>query len=442
MEAGLTQRRPGGAEGRGRGPRRLRRTLAAAALLGLAVAVVTWQAWPSPPSHAATVAAPSVAAYRGLGAWVDLYDTWSWRHPAAAVRDMSDHHVRTLFLETSNYGWPTGLAQPRAVSAFIGACHARGMRIVAWYLPDFLRSLKDYRRSMTAISFRTPGGQGFDSFGLDIEASIVKPAGVRTHRLIVLSQRLRTAAGASYPLGAIIPSPVGMTMATSYWPGFPYARLAELYDVMVPMGYYSYHGRGATHAYQETLGNVAIIREQTGDPSVPIHVIGGLAENSSGLETQAFVRATRETGVIGASLYDWAGSNAADWAALRTVRDNPVEQPALPVDLGYAGALGQCPGDGLHPKEVFFQTTGQDGDRMLSFQLYDAQAGEVHLLVDWHDLGALTAGPDGDWSASQQVTVPAADLDPTGPTTIGFVARGVYPLWSTWGVRDVALAAP
>ena len=146
--------------------------------------------------------------------------------------------------------------------------------------------------------------------------------------------------------------------------------------------------------------------------------------------------------MIGASLYDWATSDAADRAALRTVRDNPVEQPAMPVDLGYAGPLGQCPGDGLHPKEVFFQTTGQDGDRVLSFQLYDAQAGEVHLLVDWHDLGALPAGPTGDWSASQQVTVPAADMKPNARNVVGFVARGAYPLWSTWGVRGVALAAP
>jgi hypothetical protein len=441
MEAGLTQhRRGGGTSGRGR--RRLRRTLAAAALLGLAAAVSTWLAWPAPAPHADTVPAASVDAYRGLGAWVDLYDTAAWRHPTAAVRDMHAHHVRTLFLETANYGWPTSVAQRSAVSAFISACHARDMRIVAWYLPDFRRGLRDYRRSMAAISFHTPDGQRFDSFSLDIEASIVKPASVRSHRLIVLSQRLRTATGPSYALGAIIPSPVGMTRSASYWRGFPYARLAGLYDVMAPMGYYSYHGRGAKQAYQETLSNVAIIRDQTGDPAVPIHVIGGLAENSSGAETQAFVRATRETGVIGASLYDWATSDAADWAALGTVRDNPVEQPAMPVDLGYAGPLGQCPGDALHPKEVFFQAPGQDGDRVLSFQLYDAQTGEVHLLVDWHDLGALPAGPVGEWSATQQVTVPAADLDPTGRNVVGFVARGAYPLWSTWGVQGVALSAP
>ena len=428
---------------RGRGGRRLWPALVAAALVCCCLAAAGLALlWPLPPTQATVVPAPSIEAYRGLGAWIDLFDAAAWKDPAAAVLDLHHHHVRTLFLETSNYSWPAKLNQPAALARFITACHARGMRIVAWYLPDFSLGSRDYSRSMAAVRFRTAGGQRFDSFGLDIEASMVKPVSGRNHRLIVLSQRLRNAVGPSYPLGAVIPSPVGMSTNATYWPVFPYARLAGLYDVMLPMGYYTYHGDGATPAYQETLTNIAIIRDQTGSAGIPIHIIGGLAASSSGDETQAFVRAARESGVIGASIYDWATSDQADWAALRNVRTNPRQTPPLPVDLGYTAPLGRCPGDTTHPKEVFIQTVPQDGDRVLRYRLYDAQEGEVHLLVDWHDLGPLPAGPAGAWTETRQITVPAADLDPAGRNVIGFVARGTYPQWTTWGVRDVELVTP
>ena len=67
----------------------------------------------------------------------------------------------------------------------------------------------------------------------------------------------------------------------AYWPGFPYAGLAAIYDVFVPMGYYTYHGDGYANAYRDTRDNIRIIREKTGLPSIPIHVIGGDAAKSS-----------------------------------------------------------------------------------------------------------------------------------------------------------------
>jgi len=46
--------------------------------------------------------APSREAYRGLGSWVDIYDSKAWKDPSAAIADMASHGVRTLYLETSN----------------------------------------------------------------------------------------------------------------------------------------------------------------------------------------------------------------------------------------------------------------------------------------------------------------------------------------------------
>jgi hypothetical protein len=403
-------------------------------LCGLATAAALPQASAAGPA--------SVRAYRGLGAWVELYDPSAWNDPAATVADMASLGVRTLFLETANYHWPVAINQPAAAAAFIRQCHARRIKIVAWYVPGFKDLAKDYRRSMAAIAYRTPDGQRFDSFALDIESSIVKPARTRSVRLKTLSAKLRKAVGERYPLGGIVPSPVGMKINSSYWPGFPYKDVAAVYDVIVPMGYYTYHGDGYAHAYSETLENVRIVREQTGRPSIPIHVIAGIGDKSSRRETTAYVRALRETGCLGGSMYDWATTNEADWRPLANVRFNRVQRPALPRDVGDAASLGNCPADRSHPKEVFYQAAGQDGARVLRFRLWDVQADEVRLLVNWRDAGALARGPRWKWSGVRSIAIPASMLSANGRNVIGFVARGAASHWHRWGVRDVTLVEP
>jgi len=392
--------------------------------------------------QAAAASAP-VRSYRGLGAWVDMYDAKAWDHPAAAVRDMAGRGVRTLYLETANYHLPADSTMFRRADAgrLIEQAHARGIKVVAWYLPGFQDPARDYRRSMAAIRYRTPAGQRFDSFALDIEASIVKDVALRNSRLRALSRRIRGAVGGSYPLGAIIPSPAGMVMHPGYWPAFPYRALADLYDVFVPMGYYTYHGDGYANAYRDTRDNIRIIREQTARPGVPIHVIAGDGARSSAGETSAYVRALRENGALGGSMYDWATTSEASWRQLRNVRFNPRQRPALPLALPAAVPLGYCGADRSHPKEAFYETAGQTGDRVLRFRLYDVQADEVRLVVNWTDMGPLAAGPVKAWSRVRTVTLPASLLEPGARNVIGFVARGDYPDWRRWGVRDVSLEA-
>jgi hypothetical protein len=63
-------------------------------------------------------------------------------------------------------------------------------------------------------------------------------------------------------------------------------------------------------------------------------------------------------------------------------------------------------------------------------------------VVNWEDLGVLAAGPVKSWTGVREVTVPAAVLNSRARNVIGFVARGDYPQWDAWGVRDVSLSAP
>ncbi len=415
--------------------------------IALAFVLVVGAAAPLP--RAAAASAP-VRAYRGLGTWFDMYDyTSAWKNPAKAAAnlagDMKARGVGTLYVETANYHLPEGsetVYRRDALGTIIEQCHAQGIKVVAWYLPGFTDMSKDWARSKAAIDFRSAGGQKFDSFTLDIEATTVRPASTRTKRVLTLSKKIRAKVGSRYPLGACIMSPAGMTKSPSIWPGFPYAGLAAIYDVFVPMGYYTYHGDGYANAYRDTRDNIRIIREKTGMPNVPIHVIGGDSAKSSKSETMAYVRALRENGALGGSLYDFAHTSEASWVQLRNVRFNPRQSAALPPALPFAAPLGFCGAERTHPKEVFYETTGQKGDRVLRFRLFDVQTREVRLLVNWQDAGALRAGPVRKWSRYRTVTIPAALLNPKSRNVIGFVARGAYPHWQRWGVRSVSIAAP
>ena len=264
-------------------------------------------------------AGPGLNAYRGLGTWVDLYDSNAWKQPGAAVADMARHGVRTLFLETSNSGWPSAVNQPSTLSTFIQQAHSRGMRIVAWYLPSLTNASKDASRVAQAIAFRTPDGQGFDSFALDIESSAVRSVKARNAVVTSLSSGIRSLVGTSYPLGAIIPSPTGIAEKRGYWNAFPYSALARDYDVFLPMSYYTYHGNGGKAAYADTVSDVRILRAQHGCSAKPIHLIGGLVQGSSAAEAHAFVRAVVKTKCAGASLYDWVGTTKAQWHELGAI---------------------------------------------------------------------------------------------------------------------------
>ena len=146
---------------------------------------------------------------------------------------------------------------------------------------------------------------------------------MRNRRLLTLSSLIRDEVGAAYTLGAIIPSPRGMQLVKGYWKPFPYADLALTYDVFLPMGYFSYRPTDLGGAYGYTRRNIALIRRATGDPDVPIHAIGGVGNDVSTSQVDAFVRATRDCGVTGASLYDFTTTVTGGWKYLRGVRVTP-----------------------------------------------------------------------------------------------------------------------
>jgi len=265
---------------------------------------------------------PDLTPYRGLGTWLDNWDWATWQDPDSRQRadktiaTMRQKGVRTLFLATSHHSQPTAVVNRRAVSETIEAAHRHGMKVVAWYQPSLVDPARDYRRALAAIEFETSDGHHVDSFALDIEARTVRPVSTRNARLLRLAARLRDEVGPGYALGAIVPSPRLLDLYPNSWPGFPYKRLAKVFDVFLPMAYWTFHATTLGGARDYARDSLSGIRKLTGDPDVAVHAIGGTARHATSAGMRGFLAASRECGAAGLSLYDFLTTSQAAWAEI------------------------------------------------------------------------------------------------------------------------------
>jgi hypothetical protein len=259
---------------------------------------------------------PNLAPFRGVGAWIDIYDTRSWRHPRRVVHDLAAHGVRTIYLQTGNDARPRPIVNPRGTAEFLDAAHTAGLDVVGWYLPGFVDPATDLQRVQDAIGFTTPAGNRFDGFGLDIESAAVRNVRTRTSRLLKLSDAIRAVAGPTYPLGAITPSPHGMVVHRRYWPRFPYRGLALRYDALLPMVYFTWRDTAVIDSQDYVALSLEILRAGVGSGGVPIHVIGGIAQDASTAGVRGFAAAVGSGVVIGDSLYSYRGVTPKMWNLL------------------------------------------------------------------------------------------------------------------------------
>jgi hypothetical protein len=252
--------------------------------------------------------------YRHLGTWIDMYNAKPWNNPERVVEKMANNGVTTLFLQTSNYKKKTAIYRPTMTGRFIEAAHARGIKVVSWYLPSFTNHKRDLKRSMAAIRFESPQGQRFDSFSLDIEATKEPDIATRNRRALRLSAAIRGRVGDGYVMAAIVPD-----VYTRYWPSFPYAGLAKHFQVFMPMGYFSYRvsSREGVKAY--TTANIRAIRDRTGNPNISIHPIGGIAGEVGYLAARGYVESVKENRVLGGSYYDFPITTNREWTELKAL---------------------------------------------------------------------------------------------------------------------------
>ncbi len=268
--------------------------------------------------------------YRGYGAWVDVFDyspPYSGDPAAltpAVVDEMAASGVDTVFLQAARLDdrSPRGLQDPWLLAEFVIRSHRAGLAVVGWYLPKWtdLNGSEDLER-LAAIADFTVLGERFDGIAVDIEwtADRLEPA-ERSRRLVAVSARLRAHVGDD-PVGAIVLPPVlTEVINTGYWPEFPWRGIAPLYDVWLPMSYWSFRsdrsGYGDGYAYHAE--SVRRLRDDLGDPDAPVHGIGGIGgvdgvddppdpeePLASVEEIEAFADSLADTGSIGGSIYDW-----------------------------------------------------------------------------------------------------------------------------------------
>lgn len=265
---------------------------------------------PRPP------ATTDLASFRHLGAWVDVFD---YSNDPATIRplvaQMAKLGTKTLYLETARSNSTANIAFPVSVAAALDDAKTRGMRVVAWYPPDFKNVAVDLRRSIAAAHFRTKAGARFDGFASDIEYTEGVPnAAVRSERAVQYSHALRAAVGKLYPLGAIVIPPTSLQLNPTRWPNFPWTGLRPLYDVFMPMNYWTAHHTNAATATDLTRRNVQETHRLTGKP---VHIIGGLGDHADLPQVRAYVAAARAAGSLGGGLYDFKTTKSNVWGELR-----------------------------------------------------------------------------------------------------------------------------
>jgi hypothetical protein len=284
------------------------------AVLALALVVASVAASSAPGAKAA-----DASVFGGLGTWVDIYDGPVYAAPERTAQRMAARGVKTVWVETANDRAATDVVNPVPLGRFVDALHARGLRAVAWYLPGHVRPGLDLRRSLAMLTFRTPSGGAFDGVALDIESTRVKSAALRSSRAVTLVRQLRQAAPGT-PLAIVPFNPRGLERRPATWPKFPWAQLAANADAFAPMIYTG----GAMKGFDATYGYVTralrLLRAQTGNPDLQIHVAGGVADRMSADDLAGFVAAVEDdAATIGVSLYDWMTTPARAWKALAVV---------------------------------------------------------------------------------------------------------------------------
>lgn len=283
---------------------------AALVALGLVVAIAG--------SSATAPAAPraDAAVFGGLGTWIDIYDGPLFAAPERTAARIAARGVKVVWIETANDRAPADVMRPAELGRLVDGLHARGVRVVAWYLPGHVKPALDVRRSLAMLDFRTASGQTFDGVALDIESTRVRNVSLRSRRAVALAQRVRQEAGET-PLALVPFNPRGLERRPSTWPRFPWAELAATSDAFAPMVYTGGSLKGFDATYGYVTRAIRLLRAQTGNPDVPIHVAGGVADRMGPDELAGFVAAVSDDGaVLGVSLYDWQTTRPAAWRAL------------------------------------------------------------------------------------------------------------------------------
>jgi hypothetical protein len=271
---------------------------------------------PGPPLT--TPGAFTMDPYSGLGTWIDVYD-WSEAYGGSAVGladidRMASLGVQTVYVQATRWDAPTPILEPEHLVPLIQRARANGMRVVAWYLPD-LGDPNDDMQRLAAIA-----GLPIDGLAIDIESRKVADVEDRNQRLLSLSAALRQRLPGQVLSAIVLPPVVMEDVNPNYWPDYPWAALAQYYDVWQPMSYWTNRLPEWRDAYLYTATNIDRIRDHIGNPNAVVHTIGGIGDTSTPDDITGLVQAASDRGCIGGSIYDYRTTGDELWPGLQSLR--------------------------------------------------------------------------------------------------------------------------
>lgn len=281
----------------------------------------------SPSQVAMSEPAPrTVDSYRGLGTWVDGFD-YSPPYSSTgvppllpqAVDDMAAAGVETLYIQSGRLDdrSPDLLEDKWILTEFLMRADQHDIDVIAWYLPKWTEDEVDLDHLMAAHNFESMGHR-FDGVAVDIEWNQDGlDVAERNARFVKLSRLFSIQTGGD-PIGAIVLPPVQTEVINpAFWPQFPWDDIDNLYDVWLPMSYWSFRTDPYGNGYTYNNESVQRLRANLGDPDALVHPIGGIGGQidapPSGTEPyiaqvsqlEGFAQSLVDTDSIGGSIYDW-----------------------------------------------------------------------------------------------------------------------------------------
>jgi len=265
--------------------------------------------------------ADRTAVFNGLGAWVDVYD-WSPSFSPSARWGLDDVDriaaagVQVLYLQSAKAMRPEDILDPDKFKSIVDRAHAKGMRVVSWYLPANLDPKSDVIKLVAPLKF------GVDGIAMDIESTDQKDLAVRNNSLVLQSLFVRLFLPDVAMAAIVLPPVVTDVLNRNYWPNFPWTKIKGAYDVWMPMGYWTNRttASGWRDGEKYTNENIDRVRANLGDPAAPVHPVGGIGDKATIEEIDGFVRSAQSRGAIGGSMYDDRTSNPDQYTALQPLR--------------------------------------------------------------------------------------------------------------------------
>ena len=227
--------------------------------------------------------------------------------------------VQTLYIQSGRLDdrSPDLLEDRWLLTEWLMRADQNDIDVIAWYLPKWDDDTVDLDHLMAAHEFN-PLGYRFDGVAVDIEWNQdgLEPA-ERNERFVKLSRLFSIQSGAD-PIGAIVLPPVQTEVINpTFWPQFPWDDIDHIYDVWMPMSYWSFRTEPYGDGYNYNAESVRRLRDNLGDPDALVHPIGGIGAQldapPSGTEPyiaqvaqlDGFAQSLVDTRSIGGSIYDW-----------------------------------------------------------------------------------------------------------------------------------------